>query len=296
MMNDEKFEITISDLAGSGTYYADIADELRARDSAQREALARVEAERDELARCIELHDTIDAGIAQQQLAEAVKLIRHAKDELRTGPDYGWEDRLAGQLDAFLARHTQAEQQEAQPATFYDAIVNPPRLPPRLKEAQGAQADEFQREDRYIVIKRKDLDLLSPTDRDLALSLMGELSAIMANWNAPERQYLVVESDWPEYEPTWAAIQARVAGNGAQAGDELDAVAEAIFNADKGNWYSVGPYPQLHANDKARLRAMARAALATQPAEWADQLYTQGFDAGAAASKRLNAVRGSEHE
>ncbi|MDT3718478.1 hypothetical protein [Pseudomonas oryzihabitans] len=46
-MNDEKFELTISDLAGSGTYYADIADELRARDTAQREALARVEAERD---------------------------------------------------------------------------------------------------------------------------------------------------------------------------------------------------------------------------------------------------------
>lgn len=52
---------------------------------------------------------------------------------------------------------------------------------------------------------------------------------------------------------------------GAQAGDELDAIAEAIFNADKDNWFSVGPYPQLHANDKARLRAMARATLATQP-------------------------------
>jgi len=48
----------------------------------------------------------------------------------------------------------------------------------------------------------------------------------------------------------------------------------------------------------------ARAALATQAAEWVDpvalhpaeNLYNQGFDAGAAASKRLNAVRGAEHE
>ncbi|WP_312381146.1 hypothetical protein [Pseudomonas oryzihabitans] len=48
-MNDEKFELTISDLAGSGTYYADIADELRARDTAQREALAQLQAEMPDL-------------------------------------------------------------------------------------------------------------------------------------------------------------------------------------------------------------------------------------------------------
>lgn len=89
-------------------------------------------------------------------------------------------------------------------------------LSPR-QEAQGAQAGEFQREDRYLVIKRKDLGLLSPTDRDLALTLMEELRAVMATWNVPERQYLVIEGDWPEYEPTWAAIQARVAGRTALA-------------------------------------------------------------------------------
>jgi hypothetical protein len=61
----------------------------------------------------------------------------------------------------------------------------------------------------------------------------------------------------------------------AQAGGGLDAIAEAIFNADKDNWFSVGPYPQLHANDRARLRAMARAALATQPAATDGVVYVE---------------------
>lgn len=81
---------------------------------------------------------------------------------------------------------------------------------------------------------------------------------------------------------------------GAQAGDEQ--VAKAIYDADRSLFMVNCEYADLHPRTKARLMTMARAALATQPAEWADQLYTQGFDAGAAASKRLNAVRGAEHD
>ncbi|WP_145150795.1 hypothetical protein [Pseudomonas oryzihabitans] len=70
-MNDEKFELTISDLAGSGTYYADIADELRARDTAQREALARVEETALEAAslaqRRLEERDAVLEQLAQLQ-------------------------------------------------------------------------------------------------------------------------------------------------------------------------------------------------------------------------------------
>lgn len=66
-MNDEQFELTISDLAGSGTYYADIADELRARDTAQREALKQLRTERR--------HDAqIQSAMAADQKAVAEAL------------------------------------------------------------------------------------------------------------------------------------------------------------------------------------------------------------------------------
>lgn len=121
-ISDEKFELTICDLAGSGTYYADIADELRARDTAQHAALARVEAERDTAivqmqnirkqrdAINKELGDTeFNLCIAQQQLAEAVVLLKEA------GAYFGWVPvpSLVGDIADFLARHAQAEQQEA---------------------------------------------------------------------------------------------------------------------------------------------------------------------------------------
>jgi len=113
-MNDEKFELTISDLAGSGTYYADIADELRARDTAQREALARVEAERDEAREFMRINAKSgmtyaeQRDIAQAQLAEAVVLLKEV------GAYFGWVPMpsLVGNIANFLARHAQAEQQD----------------------------------------------------------------------------------------------------------------------------------------------------------------------------------------
>lgn len=68
----------------------------------------------------------------------------------------------------------------------------------------------FKREDRYVVIKRSDLDKLSPLDRDVVQSNIEHISAILFGWNVQERDCLVIESDWPEYEPAWAAIEARV--------------------------------------------------------------------------------------
>ncbi|MFJ3121084.1 hypothetical protein ACIPI6_31660 [Pseudomonas protegens] len=73
----------------------------------------------------------------------------------------------------------------------------------------------FKREDRYVVIKRSDLDKLSPLDRDIVQSNLEHISAILFGWNVPERECLVIESDWPEYAPAWAAIEARVTGQPA---------------------------------------------------------------------------------
>lgn len=70
--------------------------------------------------------------------------------------------------------------------------------------------NEFTREDRYIVFKLS----------DLGDSLKGDEIRRLAREYAEHRQRLrkkplecvVVEKDWPEYEPTWGAIAARVTG------------------------------------------------------------------------------------
>lgn len=71
-------------------------------------------------------------------------------------------------------------------------------------------SNEFMREERYIVFKLT----------DLGNSLKGDEIRQLAREYAEQRRLkgkkplncLVVESDWPEFEPTWGAIAARVAG------------------------------------------------------------------------------------
>lgn len=84
----------------------------------------------------------------------------------------------------------------------------------------------FQREDRYIVIKRSDLDRLAGLDRHLFSQASRRAHEQMFAAGAPARSFLVIESDWPEFEPTWAAIEARMAGNpvGQHQGEPVGAL------------------------------------------------------------------------
>jgi hypothetical protein len=68
-------------------------------------------------------------------------------------------------------------------------------------------SQEFQREDRYIVIKRKDLEKVPASYRK---DLVDPLPWLQVH--LPHREYLVIESDWPEYEQAWAMIEARITG------------------------------------------------------------------------------------
>ncbi len=70
---------------------------------------------------------------------------------------------------------------------------------------------EFQREDRYIVIKRSDLKKVPVSYRS---HLIDPMFALLAH--LPNRECLVIESDWPEYEPAWKAIEARMSGAAPQ--------------------------------------------------------------------------------
>lgn len=70
--------------------------------------------------------------------------------------------------------------------------------------------EEFKREIRYEVYKRKDIDKLPPPVRARARAMLQELNHILDEYGAPQREYVVVEHDWPEYEPVWKMIEDRV--------------------------------------------------------------------------------------
>ena len=72
---------------------------------------------------------------------------------------------------------------------------------------------EFTREDRYIVFKLSDVErYLTDADRAHLAMMKNEIDAGRDCANKPPFKGLIVESDWPEYEPTWRAIEARVTG------------------------------------------------------------------------------------
>ena len=70
---------------------------------------------------------------------------------------------------------------------------------------------EFKRERRYVVLKLKDADNIPNPVRERLDDALRE-----ANQYLPDREYVVIESDWPEYEVAWKMIEARC-GGAAQA-------------------------------------------------------------------------------
>ena len=68
---------------------------------------------------------------------------------------------------------------------------------------------DFEREERYIVIKHSDIAGFWREDvREQFFAALDRLNE--HNCRIPQRKYLVIESDWPEYEPTYQAIEERV--------------------------------------------------------------------------------------
>lgn len=68
----------------------------------------------------------------------------------------------------------------------------------------------FQKEDRYVVLKRKDLERLSPSTRAVLASVLKMIQQDLNSVGVPDRKYVVVESDWIEYDVVWNMIQARM--------------------------------------------------------------------------------------
>lgn len=188
------------------------------------------------------------ANTVEAQLTEAVGLIEKSAD-------------LAGELGDYLVslakRHSGTEllDQERNLRTFLARQAPTEPSDRTLRSLLQEHAPELAAlvEPYKGMTLREGLEAAAESEQEPAPTTTALGQALDAIAAMPRRQPVTGQAEQQE-------------ARGAQAVDELEAVAEAIFYADKDNWYSAGPYPQLHANDKARLIAMARAALATRPA------------------------------
>lgn len=69
----------------------------------------------------------------------------------------------------------------------------------------------FKRENRYIVLKRKDVvAALTEQERETLANLCDKVCFHRIHNEKPQLECVVVERDWPEYEPTWKAIEKRM--------------------------------------------------------------------------------------
>jgi len=73
---------------------------------------------------------------------------------------------------------------------------------------------EFKRERRYVVLKIADIEEALNDEQKRLLDYLCSLTEKHRTMKGKDLlECVVVESDWPEYEPTWAAIQARMMGH-----------------------------------------------------------------------------------
>lgn len=69
----------------------------------------------------------------------------------------------------------------------------------------------FERENRYTVLKNCDVtEALDADETERLIYLLGRVDEYREEVGKMPLECVVVESDWPEYETTWAAIEARV--------------------------------------------------------------------------------------
>ena len=91
---------------------------------------------------------------------------------------------------------------------------------------------EFVREMRYFIIKLPDAYRYLTQDERNKLSVIGKKVANgRKNDNKNKLQCVVIESDWPEYDPTWKAIENRTIYNNIP--QKVNMHYKVYFPADK---------------------------------------------------------------
>jgi len=72
---------------------------------------------------------------------------------------------------------------------------------------------------RYWVLKMVDLmAALTPEEMDTLIRLSDKVDECRVRAGKQPFMCVVVEADWPEYEPTWKAIEARMTANAGNHG------------------------------------------------------------------------------
>lgn len=71
---------------------------------------------------------------------------------------------------------------------------------------------DFIREIRYVVLKASDVSAagLTNTEMDSLEAICRKVDQYRNDAGKPDLRTVVVEKDWPEYEPTWQAIESRM--------------------------------------------------------------------------------------
>ncbi|MBV8248471.1 MAG: hypothetical protein JO200_08460 [Comamonas sp.] len=84
------------------------------------------------------------------------------------------------------------------------------------------QIAEFTLEPRYFVWKCSDMVAAGLTDQELDQlnAICAKVDAARAAAGKPDLECVVVEKDWPEYEPALKAIQQRVAASSRPSGQD----------------------------------------------------------------------------
>jgi hypothetical protein len=78
----------------------------------------------------------------------------------------------------------------------------------------------MKREVRYILLKLKDVDAaLTPDQRETLKQLQDRVAIYRYLQDKRPLRAVIVEDDWPEYEPVWEMIECRVDGRSATEGE-----------------------------------------------------------------------------
>ena len=107
---------------------------------------------------------------------------------------------------------------------------------------------ELKREERYLVFKLSDVEEHFTPGEKQQLARLAEVQRVgRSEAGKPPLECVVVEADWPEYEPTWKAIEARVAGERlAPSMPSTD-----IYVSDTGHTWDAKPNPELRHSQNA---------------------------------------------
>lgn len=109
-------------------------------------------------------------------------------------------------------RHFHCQSPSQIQAAFNACIPRITKLPTTGGYMAESNQSTFDREQRYLVMKSSDVIAagLTETELDQLQAICAKVDQYRTNAGKPNLESLVIEKDWPEYEPTWKAIEQRV--------------------------------------------------------------------------------------